>query len=158
MDEIQNYIGSQSPSVDLSIGDLVAEQPVLAQFSEDDQWHRATVISTDKEANSASVFSVDFGYREVLPPSKLRCIPSKFLSLPKQDLSCSLCGVRAASEDGKWTEESVDCFSVAMIEGEFVEALVVEVVGNSGLEVSLRSANCEDFAQHLIDKGHARKR
>ena len=139
MDEIQDYISIQSQSVNLSVGDLVAEQPVLAQFSEDDQWHRATVISTDREANKASVFSVDFGYQAALPPSKLRRIPSQFLLLPKQDLSCSLCGVRAASEDGKWTEESVDCFSVSMIEGEFVEALVVEVVGNSGLEVSLRS-------------------
>ena len=158
MDEIQDYIGSRSQSVNLSIGDLVEEQPVLAHFSEDDQWHRATVISTDREANSASVFSVDFGNREALPSSKLSHMPAQFLSLPKQKLSCSLYGVQAASEDGKWTEESVDCFSVMMIEGESVEALVVEVVENSGLEVSLRSENCEDFAKYLIDQGHARKR
>ena len=157
MDEIQDYVTSQSQSIGLSVGDLVIEQPVLAQFSEDDRWYRATVITTDEEADTISVFYVDFGNQETLPSSKLCPIPAKFLSLPKLELSCSLYGVQACSGD-KWSEESVDCFSILMLEGELVEALVIEVLQNSCLEVSLHSEGCQDFAKHLIDKGHARKR
>ena len=157
MDEINGYIAGQSQPVNLSIGDLVPEQPVLAQFSEDERWYRATVISTDRKANTVYVFYVDFGNRETLPLSKLRHMPNEFMSLPKLELSCSLYGVQPAVGD-EWNEESVDCFSLLMMEEEFVEAFVVEVLGNSCLEVSLRSRGCQDFAECLVDKGHARKR
>lgn len=157
MDEIEDCMTGQSQSVSLSIADLSAEQPVLACFSEDERWYRATVISTDKEANVASVFYVDYGNRETLPASKLRHIPAKFLLLPKLELSCSLHGVQLVSEE-EWSKESVDAFRELMTEAEFVEADVMEVLGNSCLEVALRSDACPDFARHLINNGHASER
>ena len=157
MDEIQDYVASQNQSVGLSVSDLGTGQPVLAQFSKDKRWYRATVITADTD-DTISVFYIDFGNRETLPSSKLCSIPDKFLSLPKLKLSCSLHDVEPCSGD-RWREESIDCFSALLKECEFIKARVVKIVGNSRLEVSLCSKDGEvDFAKHLINEGHAKRK
>ena len=150
-DQIQDYIATDERQH--SPLNVSKQQPVLAQFSQDERWYRATVMSV--EAETISVFYVDFGNQETLPSSKLYPIPDQFLSLPRLNLSCSLYGVQAYPGD-KWNKESIDCFSMLVEKGEFVEARVIKILGNSRLEVSLHSEDFQDFAKHLIDNSHAR--
>ena len=153
--KIQHYIANENKRFDLSVS-MDTEQPVLAQHPKDNQWYRATVKADT--ADTTSVFYIDdFGNRETLPSSDLRFIPNKFLSLPRLKLSCSLYDVQPCS-GGQWSEESIDCFRELVKKEEFVEARVVKILGNSCLEVSLRSKDGKDFAEHLIDKGHAERK
>ena len=70
---------------------LIPGKPVLAQFTDDQEWYRA-VVTGGSQAISVVKF-VDYGNSDTLPDSSLIDIPRDFLSLPAQTVHCSLDGV-----------------------------------------------------------------
>lgn len=53
--------------------------PVAGQFTEDNKWYRAEIISVKPSARRAEVRYVDFGNTEVLPYVRIRSIPEEFI-------------------------------------------------------------------------------
>ncbi|XP_062831772.1 tudor domain-containing protein 1 isoform X8 [Anolis carolinensis] len=74
-----------------------------AQFTEDQQWYRALVLSFVSE-NTVLVDYVDYGNVEVLDLCKLRPIVPELMELPAQAIRCTLSGVKPVSET--WSTEA----------------------------------------------------
>ncbi|XP_007939803.2 tudor domain-containing protein 1 [Orycteropus afer afer] len=85
-----DYCGRVSPCFDFfpTIGDICC-----AQFSEDDQWYRASVLAYASE-DSVLVGYVDYGNFEILSLTRLCPIIPKLLDLPMQAIKCVLTGMR----------------------------------------------------------------
>lgn len=58
--------------------------PVAAQFSVDNKWYRAEIISLKPQAKKAEVRYVDFGNTEILAYSKIRMLAEEFLRFTVQ--------------------------------------------------------------------------
>ncbi|KAJ9579969.1 hypothetical protein L9F63_004352, partial [Diploptera punctata] len=100
----------------------------IVQFYQDKKWYRARVRSihpsTDpKSEDMADILYVDYGNAEVVPLSRLRCIPPRFSNLPAMALHCSLFGIVPAN--GKWSPESVKCLAI-MVNGYHVKMYVMD--------------------------------
>ncbi|XP_067321917.1 tudor domain-containing protein 1 [Anolis sagrei] len=74
-----------------------------AQFTEDQQWYRAKVLSFVSE-NTVLVDYVDYGNVEVLNLNKLQPIVPELMELSVQAIRCTLSGVKPAS--GTWSTEA----------------------------------------------------
>ena len=100
MDEIATYCSSDEARMpdNLAIG-----QPVLAQFTDDQDWYRAMISKRDQ--GISVVTFVDYGNQDTLRDSSLVAIPPSFLSLPAQAIRCSLdgVGVQVSPEAAKTT-------------------------------------------------------
>jgi len=64
-----------------------------AQYGEDDAWYRALVREITSEGNY-NVLYIDFGNNEIVPPSRIVAIDSKFLQLKPQASLCALAYVK----------------------------------------------------------------
>ena len=88
MEEIGSYCSSNEARMpdNFEIG-----RPVLAQFTDDQEWYRA--IITERNHGVSVVTFVDYGNQDTLRDSSLIDIPPRFLPLPAQAIRCSLEGV-----------------------------------------------------------------
>ncbi|XP_040342448.1 tudor domain-containing protein 1 isoform X3 [Herpailurus yagouaroundi] len=99
---LSEYCGQVPPRSDFypTIGDICC-----AQFSEDDQWYRASVLAYASE-QSVLVGYVDYGNFEVLSLTRLCPITPKLLELPMQAIKCVLAvplGVEAKLNPLEWS-------------------------------------------------------
>ena len=146
---------SEDPPPSLLPGELI-----LAQFSTDQKWYRAQVVSFDPTASgsvgSAEVLFVDYGNCERVPLMNIRSLPSDFLTLPKQSITCSLSGVKPSLEgDSKWRQEALGKLKELATECGFMTATIVGVSKAKVVKVSLRSSKCQDFSKALVESGFA---
>lgn len=131
-------------------------QLVLAQLPVDLTWYRAQVITFDPNACCVEVLLVDYGGCESVPLTSIRGLPCGFVSLPKQAITCSLSGVKPAmEEDSKWRPEAIEKLKELATENEFMTGTVVRVSDANVVEVSLRSASCQDISGALVEAGVA---
>ena len=73
------------------VGVAKAGMPVLAQFTEDQQWYRAyTTPPTDGTSNKWGVVFVDWGNTQLINLSDLKHIPNSLMTTPTQAVQCSL--------------------------------------------------------------------
>ena len=101
MDDIGTHCSSDAARLpaQLEIG-----MPVLAQFTDDQEWYRAVI--TDRPSRGVyGVTFVDYGNKDTLQASSLIEMSPSFLSLPAQAVHCSLdgVGVQVSPEAAKTT-------------------------------------------------------
>nr|XP_039321148.1 tudor domain-containing protein 1 isoform X2 [Saimiri boliviensis boliviensis] len=121
---LSEYCGRLSPRSDFypAIGDICC-----AQFSEDDQWYRASVLAYASE-ESVLVGYVDYGNFEILSLMRLCPIIPKLLELPMQAIKCVLAGVKPSL--GIWTPEAI-CLMKKLVQNKIITVKVVDKLENS---------------------------
>uniref|UniRef100_A0A8B9J086 Tudor domain containing 6 n=1 Tax=Amazona collaria TaxID=241587 RepID=A0A8B9J086_9PSIT len=131
MSEIQEYCENSSHP------HAWPNSPCLAQYSEDEKWYRALIISEFPSAEKVEVIHVDYGNRELVPLANLRSIHKRFLNLEAQAFRCSLYNlIQPNGQDPfAWDEAAIRAFQ------EFVDT------SSSHLELK-----CTIFALASISK------
>uniref|UniRef100_A0A8C3JIM7 Tudor domain containing 6 n=1 Tax=Calidris pygmaea TaxID=425635 RepID=A0A8C3JIM7_9CHAR len=84
----------------------------LAQYSEDEKWYRALIISEVTSAEKVEVVYVDYGNREFVSLANLRSINERFLRLEAQAFRCSLYNLIQPNghDPFAWDEEAIQAF------------------------------------------------
>uniref|UniRef100_A0A8C0BQ54 Tudor domain containing 6 n=1 Tax=Buteo japonicus TaxID=224669 RepID=A0A8C0BQ54_9AVES len=84
----------------------------LAQYSEDEKWYRALIISEVPSAEKVEVIYVDYGNREMVSLTNLRSTNEHFLRLEAQAFRCSLYNlIQPNGQDPfAWDEEAIQAF------------------------------------------------
>ncbi|XP_075353877.1 tudor domain-containing protein 6 [Mycteria americana] len=84
----------------------------LAQYSEDEKWYRALIISEVPSAEKVEVIYVDYGNRELVSLTNLRSTNERFLRLEAQAFRCSLYNlIQPNGQDPfAWDEEAIQAF------------------------------------------------
>ncbi|KFV09676.1 Tudor domain-containing protein 6, partial [Tauraco erythrolophus] len=84
----------------------------LAQYSEDEKWYRALIVSEVPSAEKVEVMYVDYGNRELVSLTNLRLINERFLKLEAQAFRCSLYNlIQPNGQDPlAWDEAAVQAF------------------------------------------------
>ncbi|XP_052666291.1 tudor domain-containing protein 6 [Harpia harpyja] len=84
----------------------------LAQYSEDEKWYRALIISEVPSAEKVEVIYVDYGNREMVSLTNLRSTSERFLRLEAQAFRCSLYNlIQPNGQDPfAWDEEAIQAF------------------------------------------------
>ncbi|XP_077635703.1 tudor domain-containing protein 1 isoform X5 [Crocuta crocuta] len=131
-----------------TIGDICC-----AQFSEDDQWYRASVLAYASE-QSVLVGYVDYGNFEILSLTRLCPITPKLLELPMQAIKCVLAGVKPSL--GIWTPEAI-CLMKKIVQNKMITVKVADKLENSSLVELLDKSVTPHISvtQVLIDAGFA---
>nr|XP_033698236.1 tudor domain-containing protein 1 [Tursiops truncatus] len=147
---LTTYCSQVSPRSDFypTIGDICC-----AQFSEDDQWYRASVLAYASE-ESVLVGYVDYGNFEILSLTRLCPITPKLLELPMQAIKCVLAGVKPSL--GIWTPEAIYLMR-KIVQNKMITVKVVDKLENSSLvELTDRSVMPHiSVTRVLIDAGFA---
>ncbi|KFV52563.1 Tudor domain-containing protein 6, partial [Gavia stellata] len=84
----------------------------LAQYSEDEKWYRALIVSEVPSAEKVEVVYVDYGNRELVSLTNLRSTDERFLRLEAQAFRCSLYNlIQPNGQDPfAWDEEAIQAF------------------------------------------------
>ncbi|XP_036919714.1 tudor domain-containing protein 1 [Sturnira hondurensis] len=147
---LREHCGQMSPRSDFypAIGDICC-----AQFSEDDQWYRASVLAYASE-ESVLVGYVDYGNFEILSLKRLCSITPELLELPMQAIKCVLAGVKPSL--GIWTPEAI-CLMKKVVQNQMITVKVVDKLEHSSLvELTDKSKTPNvSVAQVLTDAGFA---
>ncbi|XP_054838835.1 tudor domain-containing protein 1 [Eublepharis macularius] len=133
-----------------SVGDTCC-----AQFTEDNQWYRASVLSYPSE-KTVLVGYVDFGNFEVLQLSRLRPITPNLMELPMQAMKCTLAGVKPVSET--WSTEATSLMK-SLIQNKVVTITVIDKNENT-LAVELTDTSVTSMinvCNSLLESGCAVK-
>ncbi|KAM8809986.1 tudor domain-containing protein 6 [Eudromia elegans] len=112
MTEIQEYCKNSSQP-------HIWPNPVcLAQYSEDEKWYRALIVSEFTSAKQVEVIYVDYGNRELVSRANLRSINEKFLDIKAQAFRCSLYNLIQPNglDPFVWDEKAILAFQ------EFIDA------------------------------------
>ena len=109
--DINKYIATQPKPI--SSADVRKGRYVLGQFTLDDNWYRAKILSTDKQI---SVVYIDFGNQEVLPLSRMRTLAHALYNIPAQAIRCQLDG----TEDQKPSPGAAKVLQDELLEVECV--------------------------------------
>ncbi|OPJ73671.1 tudor domain-containing protein 6 [Patagioenas fasciata monilis] len=106
MAEIQEYCKNSSPP------HAWPSSVCLAQYSEDEKWYRALIISEVSSAEKVEVIYVDYGNRELVSLTKLRSTNERFLRLEAQAFRCSLYNlIQPNGQDAfAWDTEAIQAF------------------------------------------------
>ncbi|XP_057530825.1 ribonuclease TUDOR 1-like [Amaranthus tricolor] len=122
-------IGSFNPKK----GDLV-----LAQFSADNSWNRATIVNVPRGGlvqspkDTFEVFYIDYGNQEVLPYSHLRPIPSSVHSVPGLAQLCSLAFIKVPSLEEDYGHEAAEYLSELTLNSSREFRAMIEEKDTSG--------------------------
>ena len=125
------------PVSSITMGTIVA-----AQYSEDESWYRAKVLSVDND--SVSVLFVDYGNSEVVTMEKIQPIDDQFLSLPAQAIHCSITG----DTQRTYSSDLVAKFMEAIYEQE--GTIVVQQVREDGLHIIQLETASGELLDHLF--------
>ncbi|PNI81670.1 TDRD1 isoform 3 [Pan troglodytes] len=147
---LSKYCDQLPPRSDFypAIGDICC-----AQFSEDDQWYRASVLAYASE-ESVLVGYVDYGNFEILSLMRLCPIIPKLLELPMQAIKCVLAGVKPSL--GIWTPEAI-CLMKKLVQNKIITVKVVDKLENSSLVELIDKSETPhvSVSKVLIDAGFA---
>ncbi|CAL8301439.1 unnamed protein product [Lota lota] len=124
-----------------------------SQFSDDNQWYRAQVLSYTSE-HKVCVGYIDFGNSEDVALWRLRPLSAPLLALPMQAIPCALAGVRPIQET--WSDQCVLLLQQMVCN----RILSVRIVGRSNgaalvTMVDEASDPQADVAELLLSVGYA---
>jgi len=92
--------GAVFPETKAKTGDLVR-----AQFTEDDSWYRAKILSINSSTKLYKVLYIDYGNSELLPGTRIRPLAPTYHS-PGKAKEAALAFVKASSIDSDWGREA----------------------------------------------------
>ena len=147
MDEIAAHCSSDTARMPRN---LEPGKPVLAQFTNDQEWYRAVI--TKRNQGVSMVTFVDYGNTDTLQDSSLIEIPSHLLSLPAQAIHCSLSGVgvQVSAEAAKTTFTDLTLEQEAQAE---VQSVLMDSTGPV-YAIDLSLADGRKPITALIEGGH----
>uniref|UniRef100_A0A670XY34 Tudor domain containing 1 n=1 Tax=Pseudonaja textilis TaxID=8673 RepID=A0A670XY34_PSETE len=139
---------SITPDFCPAVGDVCC-----AQFTEDNQWYRATVISFISE-KIALVGYIDYGNFEMLQLNRLRPIVRKLMELPMQAINCTLAGVKPIS--GIWPAEATFAMK-QLVQNKVVAIKVTDKKMNTFVvEITDESVTPSiNISKYLLELGYA---
>ncbi|XP_074928651.1 tudor domain-containing protein 1 isoform X2 [Chelonoidis abingdonii] len=163
----QMHNGHQLAELQVSLGEYCNKIPTIpnfcpavgdvccAQFTEDNQWYRASVLAYTSE-DTALVGYIDYGNFEVLHVARLRPMIPKLLELPVQAIKCTLAGVKPLS--GTWSSEAIALMK-QLLQNKMITIRVVDKKENSSVvEIADESVTpIISVSKHLLESGHAVK-
>lgn len=129
-----------------------ANEICVAQFSMDDEWYRAKVLSV-KSTGDCTVLFIDYGNKEVTKSTKLAQIPAGFETLPAQANEYALAMVQLSSDEDD-VENAIDYLKDLLeldTEPEF-NINVEYKVGNVDY-VTMTDSNKVDIGKKLVSDG-----
>ena len=123
-----------------------------ARFTQDNEWYRVFVIQVLADGN-VEVYYVDYGNREILPPSRLRPLVPQFANYKFYGLQSSLGGV-VPSDGEQWPREVCELFGKNV---PLFQPLLVKLVSKqlSRLLVDVVSIDESFVSQVLVNQGLA---
>uniref|UniRef100_A0A8C8RMJ8 Tudor domain containing 1 n=1 Tax=Pelusios castaneus TaxID=367368 RepID=A0A8C8RMJ8_9SAUR len=133
-----------------AVGDICC-----AQFTEDNQWYRASVLAYTAE-DTALVGYIDYGNFEVLQVARLRPMIPELLRLPMQAIKCTLAGVKPLS--GTWSSEAISLMK-QLVQNKMITIRVVDKKETSSV-VELADESVTpvlNVSNHLFESGCAMK-
>uniref|UniRef100_A0A7M4EVX9 Tudor domain containing 1 n=1 Tax=Crocodylus porosus TaxID=8502 RepID=A0A7M4EVX9_CROPO len=138
-----------NPDFRPAVGDVCC-----AQFTEDNQWYRASVIAYISE-DTALVGYIDYGNFETLQITRLQPVVPKLLELPMQAIKCTLAGVKP--QLGTWPSEAISLMK-QLVHNKVTTARVVGKTDYSSVvELTDESFTPVNVGKHLIKAGYAMK-
>ncbi|XP_043374938.1 tudor domain-containing protein 1 isoform X1 [Dermochelys coriacea] len=163
----QMHNGRQLAELQVSLGEYCNKIPTIpnfcpaagdvccAQFTEDNQWYRASVLAYTSE-DTALVGYIDYGNFEVLQVARLRPMIPKLLELPVQAIKCTLAGVKPPS--GAWSLEAISLMK-QLVQNKMITIRVVDKKENSSVvEIADESVTpIINVSKHLLESGYAVK-
>ena len=125
----------------------------VAQFSLDDEWYRAKVLTSSSSGN-VNVLFIDYGNREQTKVTKLSQIPAGFESLPAQAHEYALAMIQLSSDEDD-IEQAVDYFKqIVQADNEAEFSINVEYrVGNLEF-ISMTNSASVDIGKKLVADGY----
>ena len=115
---------------------------VAAQYSEDESWYRAKVISVDDD--SVSVLFIDYGNSEAVTMEKIQPIDNQFLSLPAQAIHCSI----TADTQRTFSSDVIATFEETVYEQE--ATIIVQQVIDNGLHIVQLETASGELSDNLL--------
>ncbi|PNF34127.1 hypothetical protein B7P43_G01154 [Cryptotermes secundus] len=101
----------------------------MVQYEKDRKWYRTRVrsilpsSSENTEETSVDILYIDYGNTEIIPSTRLRCIPPAYAHTPAMTRHCSLFGLVPCN--GKWSQEAVVMFAT-MVNEHRVRMVIME--------------------------------
>ena len=129
MSTIQEHYTSESTSsyACLNSGNCKTGRFVAAQYSADDLWYRAALMTVQK--SDAEVYFIDYGNREVVPFSRMKPLNPEFAKLPAQAIPCCLAEVAPSGGGTEWSDEATEIV-FDLVNGK---SLVAQIKGRANL-------------------------
>ena len=119
-----------------------------AKYSEDESWYRGVVKSISSKG--VEVCFVDYGNSEVITPSDVKVLESKFQALPVQAIECKLYNCFPLPDSETWSDNAIGVFSHLVLDKDLSIKFVAQVDNVWEVEV-----NCEgeDVTAQLLHTG-----
>ena len=146
-------LNTHYPEASYSMVDPQTGHLHAAQFTQDNEWYRVFIIQVLADGN-VEVYYVDYGNREILPPSRLRPLVPQFASYKFQGLRSALGGV-VPSDGEHWPREACELFGKNV---PLFQPLLVKLVSKQlcRLLVDIVSIDESFISQVLANQGLAK--
>ncbi|XP_064177328.1 tudor domain-containing protein 1 isoform X4 [Anguilla rostrata] len=145
----KTYAGSLGTEYLPDYGELCA-----VKYSQDQNWYRGAVQSTDAVYKTASVFYIDFGNQEVVTLDRIKPLSACVDLAPPFAVECRVAGAVAVT--GSWTEES--CIAARqLLARKSLPVTVVDVPDNAdvwAVDIMLPAIG-KKLSAVLVEQGYA---
>eukprot|EP01119_Soliformovum_irregulare_P017136 TRINITY_DN503_c0_g1_i1.p1 TRINITY_DN503_c0_g1~~TRINITY_DN503_c0_g1_i1.p1 ORF type:complete len:1125 (-),score=402.34 TRINITY_DN503_c0_g1_i1:64-3297(-) len=130
---------------------------VKAQFTEDDAWYRARVLTVDKANQEATVQYIDYGNSESIKWDRIRKLKPAFGTLRPQAYECFLSSINVPGIDDDFGREAAEFFK-ELVWGKTVDANLDYKEGRDveTLHLSLSTENDMHVNAAMLHNGLAR--
>lgn len=150
MDAVNHYC-TGTKSLNNVVKSTVVGDLVCAQYSKDQYWYRARIVSQQQRPSTpqshvqpfpqVEVCFIDYGNTEVVPLNRLRKILPEFTDIPELATNCSLVDIVPPTQSGKWPTQSIKAFGSLTREKALLMSVMKRTSGK--VYIDLRSPDEE---------------